>query len=361
MSAPAPGGDAAGRSPPRLGVIVPCRNEAAVIGRKLANLARLTWPGGAGAHAVLVVDDGSEDDTADQARAAAGRAAADSLPSVTVLANRHGPGKAGALATGLDQLGDRVELVLLTDADVVFREDALTHLASAFAADPRLGMACGSQEFVVDLADDGRPLGADGAEPVPAPGRYDRWTAAVRAAESRAGRLVSVHGQLLAWRRDLALAPSPGIAADDLDLMAQVRQRGLRVEKLAGARFLEVKTPAGPGRAAQERRRAAAYFQVVPRLRPAADAPLAERLHLAAYRLLPGATPWLVLLALAAGLAAASWWLGPSGLGIGLSLVALALLTTPGRRLARLLLVIDRARRAAARQAPADRWEMARG
>jgi hypothetical protein len=41
-----------------LGVIVPCRNEAAVIERKLLNLATGRWPFSKRPHVILIVDDG---------------------------------------------------------------------------------------------------------------------------------------------------------------------------------------------------------------------------------------------------------------------------------------------------------------
>ena len=59
---------------PTLGVVVPCRNERAVIARKLLNLALLRWPETDGRpHRIVVVDDGSEDGTAGVAGALAGQ------------------------------------------------------------------------------------------------------------------------------------------------------------------------------------------------------------------------------------------------------------------------------------------------
>lgn len=342
---------------PALGVVVPCRNEAAVIERKLRNLARAQWPQSARPHRIVVVDDGSEDDTAE--RAAAVPRGADT-PVVDVVPNRGRPGKAGAINEGLARLEPLVDVVVLSDADVVVRPDALAALATAFATHPRLGMACGSQEFVVDLAEDGTPRGADGGEPVPAAGRYDRWTALVRKLESRRGRLFSVHGQLLAWRADLGIRPTPGIAADDLDLMRQVRARGLRVEKLDDASFLEVKTPPGADRRAQELRRARAYVQVVGLCRLPAGASWLDRAHFAAYRWMPLASPWLALVGAALAVLAAWLVAGGPGAAAAAVLVALTALSPPGRHLARLLAVIARAQRLESRQSLADRWEMAR-
>jgi glycosyltransferase involved in cell wall biosynthesis len=182
---------------------------------------------------VVVVDDGSEDGTAEKARAAGAR----------VVRNRERPGKPGALRTGIAELAG-CELLVLTDADVLLEPRALSELAAAFEREPGLAMACGAQRFT------------NGST------AYDRWTARVRRLESRCGMLFSVHGQLLAWRAALDLVPTLGIAADDLDLMLQARRRG-RVRLVDSAVFLEEKCAPGPLADEQALRRARAYVQFV--------------------------------------------------------------------------------------------------
>jgi hypothetical protein len=60
-------------------------------------------------------------------------------------------------------------------------------------------------------------------------------------------------------------------------------------------------------------------------------------------------------------MAAAAWaWLGPLTGLFGLAALGLAHLVGPGRDLAKLLAVIERARRAEARASLSDSWEMAR-
>jgi hypothetical protein len=354
------------QSPPQqrslvLGVLVPCRDEAAVIGRKLANLAAADWPAAPRAHRVVVVDDGSRDGTGEIARARVPLFAG-SRATLEVLENVGRPGKSGALEVGLASLRGQVDLLVLSDADVILEPAALAALSQAFASEAELGMACGTQRFVRSLADDGTTRAAQGGELADAAGLYDRWTALVRRLESRRGRLFSVHGQLLAWRASLGLAPTPGLAADDLDLMLQARLAPSAIRLVPAARFLEVKTPAGAQRRAQELRRARAYLQFLrhPRMAELArrGGP-AERLQVALYRRLPPAAPWLFLLAaLLAAAAIAS--LHPAGAWLVLALIACALLFAPARRLARLLRVIARARRAEARLSLTDRWETPR-
>jgi len=344
----------------RLGVVIPCRNEAAVIERRLRNLELARWPRplAGGPHQVVVVDDGSSDGTAELARRCAARRPPFAL---RVVASSARPGKPGAVRAGLAALAAGVDLVVLTDADVVLDERALAALESAFRADARLAMASGAQRFVRRLEADGRPPAA----PAAAAGPYDRATEAVRRLESRFGALFSVHGQLLAWRRELELAPTPGIAADDLDLMLQVRARraGPRAVRLVdGAVFYEEKTPPGAAADGQALRRARAFVQLVRRCSGTESAPVGAlaRVQWAGYRALPTAAPGLALGGLVAGALAATWWGGPRALAALAAASAAALALPRVRAGVRLLALIARAVRLERRGALGERWEMAR-
>lgn len=348
-----------------LGVVLPCRDEEAVLERKLANLARARWP--AGRHVVVVVDDGSGDRTLGLARALGARLfpleSAAGTVQLRVTPNERSPGKPGAIATGLAVAADEsVDLVVLSDADVVVEPGALCALAAAFRSNADLAMACGAQWFVRDLDPGGAFRAADGGELVRADGRYDRWTAWVRRLESRSGRLFSVHGQLLAWRASLGLLATPGLAADDLDLRHQVRARTeppRRIERIEDAVFAECKE-VDRALDAQALRRARAYFQTVSWRRAPELPDRLDRLQLHAYRVGPLAAPW-VLAALALGAPAlVAVLLGPRA-ALGALFVLVALLAIPGvRRLVRLMAVIARAQLKERAEPLGDRWKMAR-
>ena len=335
----------------RVGVLVPCRNEAGVIVRKLSDLARLRWPGGGVGHRVLVVDDHSSDGTADRAeqqRAAFERAGV----RFDVLRSSGRPGKNGALEAGLAELGGELDLVVLTDADVLLDPGALELLVAALESDPSLGMVCGEQVFVRSLASDER---------APAAAAWDRWTAVARRLESRARVLFSVHGQLLAWRAELALVPSRGVAADDVDLMLQVRGSATPgVALVRGARFFEEKPSSEREGGEQALRRARAWFQVFEgRARPAGFEGLAA-LQWLAYSRLPGLLPWIVPALGVMLLAAALWW-GGHLMGGLVALLLLACWASPlGREWSRTLSIINQARRLE-RTAPLEEaWETTR-
>lgn len=104
-------------------VVIPARNEAPVIGRTLAGLAAQGPQ-----LRVIVIDDQSEDDTAERARSVPGLA-------VTVLEGQPLPagwsGKLWALEQGVVNLDTR--LLLLLDADIELRPGILTALKQQHA------------------------------------------------------------------------------------------------------------------------------------------------------------------------------------------------------------------------------------
>lgn len=123
--------------------LVPCLNEARVIGGTVARLAT-----GQRAH-VIVIDDGSDDGTAAEALAA-GRAVAggDQVTVVRRELPRARQGKGAALNAGLEAARAEVAragldaervLVCVMDADGRLSDGAVGYVTGMFAADPGLG------------------------------------------------------------------------------------------------------------------------------------------------------------------------------------------------------------------------------
>lgn len=107
----------------RIAVVVPARNEADVIGRAVASLAKQQCPGEV--H-IFLVDDQSEDGTAERAGAS---------EMLTVLHARPRPagwtGKLWAIAEGLRQAAPfEPDFILLTDADIAHAPDNLARLVA---------------------------------------------------------------------------------------------------------------------------------------------------------------------------------------------------------------------------------------
>lgn len=101
----------------RVSAVVPAHNEAGRVGAVVAALSSLP-----GLEQILVVDDGSSDPTAQEARRA----------GATVLRLPRRGGKASALAAGVARAAG--DVVLLVDADLGASAGAVAPLAAAVAA-----------------------------------------------------------------------------------------------------------------------------------------------------------------------------------------------------------------------------------
>ena len=124
---------------PSVVAVVPARNEAAVVGEAVSSLLAQDY---SGRFSVVLVDDHSEDGTADVARAAAARLG--KSDRLTVLGARALPpgwtGKLWALGEGVRQVeerGDAPELFLFTDADIAHHRANLAELAARLEGEGR--------------------------------------------------------------------------------------------------------------------------------------------------------------------------------------------------------------------------------
>ncbi|GGK17886.1 bi-functional transferase/deacetylase [Pilimelia terevasa] len=110
-------------------IIVPAYNEAAGIAAAVRSLATGDHPG----IEVVVVDDGSTDDTAAIVRGLG-------LPNVRLVSVPNG-GKAAALNIGVDAA--RHDLIVMVDGDTVFEPESVRRLVQPFA-DPTVGGVSGN-------------------------------------------------------------------------------------------------------------------------------------------------------------------------------------------------------------------------
>jgi hopene-associated glycosyltransferase HpnB len=116
---------------PRVAVVIPARDEAAVIGKCLGSLLRQDYPGPC---EVVLVDDNSSDGTADVVR----RVAAECDPGnrLTVVSGAALPegwtGKLWAVSQGMATARTRgaVDYFLLSDADIVYAPEMLRWLVA---------------------------------------------------------------------------------------------------------------------------------------------------------------------------------------------------------------------------------------
>ncbi|MET8855677.1 glycosyltransferase [Streptomyces sp. NPDC004579] len=109
-------------------VVVPAYNEKECIANTLRSLAKSTHP-----IEIIVVDDGSEDDTSEIAESLG-------MPNVRVV-RQENAGKPAALNNGVRHA--RHDIVVMMDGDTVFEPDAVHQLVQPFA-DPEIGAVAGN-------------------------------------------------------------------------------------------------------------------------------------------------------------------------------------------------------------------------
>ncbi len=119
---------------PRVAVLIPAYNEETVIVRTIRSVLNSDYKN---LH-VIVIDDGSSDNTAEVARTA--YASEIATGHVQVLSKTNG-GKAAALNFALDRLAE--EIYVGIDADTVIAADAISKLIPHFE-DPRIGAMAGN-------------------------------------------------------------------------------------------------------------------------------------------------------------------------------------------------------------------------
>ena len=122
---------------PLVTILVPCYNEGAVVQGSIRSLLKLDYP----RYEILVIDDGSKDDTTKKARIFEG---VHGGAEVRVIRKRNA-GKAKALNTGI--AAAKGEFVLCMDGDSALHPQTLRK-AVRHLADPRVGAVAGSVKVV---------------------------------------------------------------------------------------------------------------------------------------------------------------------------------------------------------------------
>lgn len=113
-------------------IVIPAYNEEGAIGEVLHKLLQVLAEAEL-SHEVLVVDDGSQDDTA---------AIVADIPAVTLIRHRQNKGYGAALKTGIRRA--QHELICITDADGTYPNERIPDLAARFDQEP-LDMVVGAR------------------------------------------------------------------------------------------------------------------------------------------------------------------------------------------------------------------------
>ena len=198
---------------PKVAVLIPAYNEEKVIERTVRSVLDSDYPN----LRVIVIDDGSKDETYKVACSAFAKEIADGR--VTVLTHPNG-GKASALNFGLVHVTE--EIFVGIDADTVIAQDAVSYLVPHFK-DPRIGALAGNAKV-------GNRVNL-----------WTRWQALEyitsqnfeRRALDAFSAVSVVPGAIGAWRTEAVRAAGGyhhSTVAEDADLTMALLQNGYRVE-----------------------------------------------------------------------------------------------------------------------------------
>jgi cellulose synthase/poly-beta-1,6-N-acetylglucosamine synthase-like glycosyltransferase len=190
---------------PMISVIIPAYNEGGVIGAKLASVLNGRYPDDR--MEVIVVDDGSTDDTAEQVS---------KVDDPRVILD-HGPerrGKVAALNRAVKRA--RGEVLVFSDANALMRPDTLTNLMCNFA-DSTVGCVSGRTVTA-----------GHGSELETGENLYWRLESCIKTLESRLGSSPAADGSLLAVRGSVYDLPSNRIVNDDFQMAVRTVHQGYR-------------------------------------------------------------------------------------------------------------------------------------
>ncbi|NUP69889.1 MAG: glycosyltransferase family 2 protein [Gemmatimonadaceae bacterium] len=180
---------------PAVTAVVAVRNGAAWLAAKLESLLAQDYP--RDRLTILVVSDGSTDDTA---RVAAEYARRD--PRITSLQVPHG-GKAAALNAAVPHAAG--ELLVLTDVRQPLAPDCIREIVRPFA-DPSVGVVSGELRI------------RDAGGTATLPSTYWRLETSLRHALARVDSTLGATGPIYAVRRSLVRPLPPGLILDDMYL-----------------------------------------------------------------------------------------------------------------------------------------------
>ncbi len=195
--------------PPTVSVVVPAYNEGVLIEGCVRSIVRSDHP----FLEVVLVDDGSTDDTFARMRALARE-----HPQVRAITQENG-GKGAALNTGI--AAAQGDVLVLVDADGLFRPDTLTLLLRGFR-DENVGAVCGND----------RPVNLDRVQTRLLSLISHVGTGLMRRALDVLGCLPVVSGNVGAYRRDVLHETGPvrtDTLGEDLELTWRVHRAGYGV------------------------------------------------------------------------------------------------------------------------------------
>ncbi len=191
---------------PSVTILIAAYNEEACLEEKLKNSLTLAYP--KNLLDIVVVSDGSTDNTDQIARQFESQ-------NIKLVVNPTNSGKATALNNGMQSISS--DIVVLSDANVMYQEDAIRNLVRHFS-DSNIGAVSGK----VVLVNDGLSYSAS-------EDAYYSVEHNIQQLESNTGNLIGADGAMYAIRRELFRPLQKDTLLDDFVLSMGVIQQGKRL------------------------------------------------------------------------------------------------------------------------------------
>jgi biofilm PGA synthesis N-glycosyltransferase PgaC len=191
---------------PTVSLIIPAYNEEKVIAQKIENALALNYP--KDRLEIIVASDGSTDGTNEIVRTFADR-------GVKLVALNTNQGKTATLNSTIPQA--RGEIIVFTDANTTYKEDAIRQLVRNFA-DHAVGCVCG----VLHFSNIAESLTSGGL------GLYVTYETMLKGLEVQTGSMLFAYGSIYAIKKELFATINPALA-DDFVVPLDIALRGCRV------------------------------------------------------------------------------------------------------------------------------------
>ena len=214
-------------------------NEEDTIREKLENCLALEYP--REKLQILVVNDGSEDNTASIIREFENQ-------GIELISYTSRRGKLSALKDAIQNV--KGDILFFSDADNFYPNNTITEVVKYFA-DPAVGGVSGGREVIGETS-----LGK-------AEGMYWRYEEFIKICESRFGSCVGVAGDLLAIRKDSYSHPPIGIINDDFYIALGVIKNGKRMIYAPEARSFHPVAKSVRGEIERRARMVAGRYQAI--------------------------------------------------------------------------------------------------
>ncbi|MGA1825739.1 MAG: glycosyltransferase [bacterium] len=207
--------------PQPVSIIIPAYNEERVIARKIKNLAEIDYP--SSLMEIIVIDDCSGDRTRQEALSALAQYGMKG----EVITNERRQGTNANYNCGFERA--RNDLIIATDADVLFEKDAVRYIVNALCKEPQTGAVCGELVPLIEK----QSISAGIEKP------YREVFGKICGWESSLHSTYCFNGPLIGVKREAIGRISPTKGASDTNIALCAIKKGYRAKYVPYAKFYE--------------------------------------------------------------------------------------------------------------------------